>query len=435
MHASQVCGAAVSNRATHLAGIGYILLILALTINRVLDNWGAPHVQWLLGSGPGPVGGPGLAVGGLLGLGMVVVSISRGHASRVQLWMLVAIGGWMLAPILAMYLHGDIRDPRYWSIAGIGLGLAAASIMVPQDWANRMLLLLGFLYGWGSVFLGVSALVTDTPRNVLSFGGERYSRWLAMLGLDVDVGSVGVNSGFTPGRVYLGLTCGLLLVFSVRTLLTRRYPTWMWLSVPGMAIAILWAFSRTGLLIILVGLVASLIPWERAKSVWLVLAVFGLILVPVALSLLPSSGAVTDGTTVWRFALWRSYLDDGDVWGPFGAGPQMAAPDVADHAHQQLLEAQVVGGWLGLAGCLAFIILFALSAHRCAHMDHRAAIAVLFGMAAIFQLDVVTFANRYETINNAFVLIVVIAVRAADWRKSDSGHDTTLHPGGAHAGQ
>ena len=46
-------------------------------------------------------------------------------------------------------------------------------------------------------------------------------------------------------------------------------------------------------------------------------------------------------------------------------------------------EAQATGGWLSLAGCVAFLVLACFAARRAADVDNRTAIAVLFGMAGI----------------------------------------------------
>ncbi len=65
-----------------------------------------------------------------------------------------------------------------------------------------------------------------------------------------------------------------------------------------------------------------------------------------------------------------------------------------------------MGGWLGLAGCVAFVVLAAWIAVRVAGIDNRATLGVVFAMGAIFQVDVVTFSATYLVLNNAFVLIV-----------------------------
>ena len=100
---------------------------------------------------------------------------------------------------------------------------------------------------------------------------------------------------------------------------------------------------------------------------------------------------------------------------PFGVGPKPASPGIADHAHQQFLEALAVGGWLGFAGCLAFVVLATWVAVRAARLDNRAAIGVLFVMGAIFQVDVFTYSANYAALNNAYVLIVAILVSTAAW--------------------
>jgi O-antigen ligase len=106
---------------------------------------------------------------------------------------------------------------------------------------------------------------------------------------------------------------------------------------------------------------------------------------------------------------------------PFGVGPKPASPGYADHAHQQFLEALAIGGWLGLAGCLAFVVMAMWIAVRVAGLDNRATIGVLFVMGAIFQVDVFTYSANYTNLNNAYILIVAIVVSAAGILKPDAG--------------
>ncbi len=111
--------------------------------------------------------------------------------------------------------------------------------------------------------------------------------------------------------------------------------------------------------------------------------------------------------------LWHEYLSNPELWTPFGIGPRPAEAYISAHAHQQLLDTLAVGGWMGLAGVLAFVWLASRAAVRSAAWDGRAAIALVFAMAAIFQVDVVNYAASYASVNNPLVLIVVVVAATA----------------------
>lgn len=399
----------MANRGASRVGLAYVLAILAFTVLAVMASWSVPGLRvW-----PGPIRDSGYsgiwAALGWIGLGVVAYTAWRRAFSTLQLWLLVAVVGWLGSTSLSMAVHGDLDDPRLWSFTALGAGLVAAAALIQPAALRTTMLALGWFFGWGSIIAGLSDLVIGWP-SVLA-PEERFGRWVGMVGLDVD--SFGALSGVTPGRVYVGLTCGLLLVYSVRTLLSGDYPRWMWASCVGLTLAPLWALSRTGGVIMALGLVAPLVPWERFRVGWLMAAVFAVILLPLSLSWWLSERAVSDGTTAWRFDLWQDYLSRPGMWTPFGIGPQPFSLAYADHAHHQVLEAFATGGWLGLIGIVAFVVAAAVAAHRSAGRDARATIAVLFGMAAIFQVDVVTMTHRYATINIALVLIVAVIVNAA----------------------
>ena len=169
------------------------------------------------------------------------------------------------------------------------------------------------------------------------------------------------------------------------------------------------------MLAVAIGLLVTLIPVERLRRAfgWTLAGLFALILLPLGLSGWLATTPITDGTTTWRFDLWQDYLGNVAVWTPFGIGPKPSSPNYADHAHQQFLEALAVGGWLGLAGCVAFVVLAAWVAVRVAGLDNRATLGVVFVMGAIFQVDVVTFSATYAALNNAFVLIVAVIASSA----------------------
>ncbi len=392
-------------------GAGYFLAVLLVTMNVLLAQWGTVHIDLLVGKDSRNVGG--LIVLALAGAVVLIVASRTGSGNRLQCWMVAALALWLVPVAISIQLHGVLSDSRFWLMAVIVPAIGAAGILVDPGSLQRVLLVLGWIAGWGSVFVGVLRVTVGWPPVVIA-GEERFARWLSMVGIDVE--QAGFLNGLMLGRVYVGLTCGLLLVYTVRVLLTRSRQWWWWLSPVGLVTATLWSFSRTGLLIMVLGLLAALVPWQRVRPAWLVVALFAVLLLPLAASPLLERTGITDGTTVWRFDLWQDYVTRPGMWSPFGIGPQPSSLAYADHAHQQLLEAQATGGWLSLAGCVAFLVLACFAARRAADVDNRTAIAVLFGMAGILQLDVVTYTNTYTVVNNAQALTVVILVSAAGLR-------------------
>ena len=389
--------------------VGYILLALFVTFNLVLIAWGAPAVgirSWVVSDGRLP-GVGGLAVLAWAGLILIAVGAVGGDLSRRQWQLIAAVGLWIGSAAVSMTLHGQMGDMRYWYVAVAAVAVAVAGALIPFASLKRMLLLLGWFFGWGSVVAGLSDLILGWPPVLVE--DPRYQRWLAVVG--VDTGPLASINGVTPGRVYVGLTCAVLLVFAVRA----KPGKWTWVMSAGLIAATLWSFSRTGVVAIILGLLVTVIPVERIPKAfgWTLAALLTVILLPLATSGWFQTRRVTDGTTNWRLDVWQGHLSDPQVWMPFGVGPKPAVPGVADHAHQQFLEALVVGGWMGLAGCVTFVVLATWVAVRLAGIDNRTTLGVLFVMGAVFQVDVVTFAAAYAALNNAFILIVAIMVCAA----------------------
>ncbi len=390
-------------------GVGYVLLALFVTFNLVLVAWGPPargiaSWTWVEGALPGA---GGLAFLAWVGVLVIAVGALRGGISRHQWMIIAAVAAWIGSAAVSMVLHGVMSDSRFWSVAVASTAVAVAGALIPFATLKRLLQGLGWFFGWGSVLAGLSDLVFGWPTVLI--GDPRYERWLSVVG--INTGDLSSLNGVTPGRVYVGLTCAVLLVFAVRAAPGR----WTWIMSAGLVGATLWSFSRTGVVAIVVGLLVSLIPVERLRNAfaWVLGGLVAVILLPVSISWWLATTPITDGTTTWRFDLWRDYLTNPQVWMPFGNGPQRSVQGVADHAHQQFLEALAVGGWLGLAGCVAFVVLAAWIAVRVAGIDNRATLGVVFAMGAIFQVDVVTFSATYLVLNNAFILIVAVVASAA----------------------
>jgi hypothetical protein len=344
---------------------------------------------------------------------VTAVALWCGSLNSLQWKLVAAVTVWIGATALSMTLNGDLRDNRFWSVAAISGGVTIAGALAGRELMTRGLFGLGWFYGWGSVAVGLSDWLIGWP-TVLINDSDRYGRWLSMVGLNV--GDVPSLNGVTPGRVYVGLNCAILLVFAARTLHQRRAGWQSWVMPAGLVVAILWSFSRTGIVASVIGLAAALFPYERFKSrrtvAWTVGAVGVVMLLPLTLSSLLLRAPISDGTTRWRFNLWQEYLTTPEIWTPFGRGPRAASPGWADHAHQQILEALAGGGWLGLGGFLAFVVIACMIAISASEWDGRATIAVVFAAAAIFQVDVLTYSANYWTVNNALVLLLTILVAA-----------------------
>ena len=340
-------------------------------------------------------------------VGLVVSAVAAvSGLSRLQWWQIAALATWMVAPALSSLFLGSLQDGRFWTVAIASTAVGFAGVLMPADLRRRLLVGLGWFYGWGSVLVAVSQLVFGGP--IVIVGGDpRYGRWLSALGLPVsDVGSL---NGLTPGRIFLAMNCGLLLVYVVRLLLRDRSGWRGWLMPLGLVLALGWSFGRVGLFAAVLGLVGAAVPWQRWRPVWPFLAAVAVFALPLGVSRVLTLGK---GTTQWRFDLWDKYFGAG-IWGPFGIGPQTPPDPIRGHAHNQLLETLASGGWIGIAGLLAFLFLGFVAAARVAVLDNRATYAVLFGMCAVFASDVVTFAPTFTILNSAFVIGVVVILGAS----------------------
>ncbi len=393
----------VRPRWLEVVGLAYILGVLLLALKGIVMPW--------FGSMPSPESGASeLALLGWTGAVVLLLVGWRGDLAVRQWQLVAAVAAWCATPALSMVMHGSLQDSRFWSVAFASVGVAAAGAVLSAQTVRRLMYGLGWFFGWGSVLAGVSELVWGRP-GVLVVDGDRFAQWLSRLGLDVE--QVTSLNGLMGGRIFVGMTCAVLLVYVVRTMTGHATPAWMWVMPLGLVLAAAWSFARVGWSAIALGLLAALLPWERIRAGWLAATLLVVALAPLALLLTVGSGWIPDGTTRWRFDLWDKYLGDPGMLGPFGIGPQNPPDWIRGHAHQQFLESQATGGWLATAGLVAFLILGALAARAAASLDNRAAIAVLFAAVAIFQSDVITFAPTFLSLNNASVLVVVVVLSSA----------------------
>lgn len=392
-------------------GIGYVLLALLVILNVVVSAWDPPALG--VASWVERRGSTGLGVTAWIGLGVVLVAAKWGQLARLQWQLAVVVGLWVGMPAISMTLHGSLADGRYWAVAWASISIVAGGALISAELLRMLMYGLGWFYGWGSVAVGLADSFLDWPE-VLVGGDDRYSRWLSALG--IDAGEVPALNGLLGGRIFVGMTCAVLLVYVVRVMLSRPTSWWLWLIPIGLLSAAGWSFARVGATAMFVGLVAATIPWERLRLPWLAGVLVAVALAPILVVQIVGSGWLPEGTTRWRVDLWQRYLSDATVLRPFGRGPQAPLDWVTGHAHNQFLESQATGGWLALAGLVGFLVLGAVAARASAHVDHRAAVAVLFTAVAIFQVDVLTFAPTFVNLNGAFVLVLVVIASSAGAR-------------------
>ena len=400
----------MDNRWPGYAAEAYLVAVALLPVNAALAAWGspAPYLGWLLTAEGEPPGTRGLAVMAWLGVVVIALAVWTGSASTPQWQIVAAVALWTGAPAVSMVLRGSLQDSRFWSIAVICVAVSMAATVVPRTLLRQTLFGLSWFFGWGSVVAGLADLACGWPQ-VLIGGDARYGRWLSALGLPV--GEVPSLNGVTPGRIFLAMTCASLLVYSVRSMLRRSYAWWMWIMPAGLIAAAAWSFGRGGLLGMVVGLAAAVVPWERWRAMWAYMSLLLIMLVPLGVAAFTSD--VGDGTTQWRFDLWAKYASNPDMWTPFGIGPETPPDIIAGHAHHQMLESLATGGWLAAAGLLGFLYLATVAARRAAATDGRATLAVLFAAATIFQADVLTFAPTFNVPNSAQTILIAVVVSAA----------------------
>ena len=390
-------------------GTGYLLICVWVTVNAVFTSfgWPFPHSQWLAGE---PAGGRGLALLAACGVAVSLAAVGS-HAVSPRQWPLIAaLAAWLLGPWLSMVVLGSSYDARYWKIAVSGCAVAFAATVVTANHLAALLRFLGWVFGWGSVIAGVSQLFVGWPV-VLIGGDQRHLEWLSTLGISAS--STMVLNGLSPGRLFLAMTCGLLLVIVLRQ---GRFGTHRWtttLLAAGLVLAVLWSAGRVGVMAAGTGLIAAMIPWHRWPR-WV--AFLSAIVIPLAPLVASRAFISPEGSAQWRFDLWSSYFSQTDVWSPFGLGPAEPVVAVRGHAHNQLLESLSGGGWISLGGLLAFLYL-ALVVARLAEDNHLTE-GIVFAMCGIFAFDVLSFAPSFTSLNTAFVMGVGVVVNAASPRHS-----------------
>jgi hypothetical protein len=387
-------------------GLSYLAVCLWVTLNElfVAIGWPFPHAAGLLDGAHR--GSTGLVFLAACGLGVSIVAVANGTVIAYQRPLLLALGAWLVGPALSITLLGTLEGRgRYWMVAVAGTAVGFGATAVRPDHFARLLRALGWFFGWGSVAAGVGQLLFGWPV-VLIDGDLRHTQWLARFGVTVD--SVKILNGLSPGRLFLSMVCGLLLVVMLRERSTRA-PRWSTaVMVAGLVIAMMWSAGRIGVIAAGVGAVAAMIPWQRWSGWWTFSAALAVPLVPLAVSRLLH---LSTGSAQWRFDLWTTYFSRMGLWAPFGLGPQEPITAIRGHAHNQLLESLSTGGWISLAGVVAFLYAGLRVARRVD--DNRVTYGVIFAMCGIFAFDVLTFAPTSLGLNCALVVAVAAVVNAA----------------------
>lgn len=387
------------------AGGGYLVLCLLVGLNPLFVSfgWPFPHAASLLAGAQ--VGARGLSLLAVCGVLISIVAVVTGTVAPGQRPLLLALSAWVAGPALSLLVLGSLQDGRYWAAAASGLAVGFASTTVRPDHLANLLRVLGWVFGWGSVVAGVSQLIVGWP-SVLIPGDPRHVQLLAHVGIRVD--SITVLNGLSPGRIFLSMTCGLLLVMLLRQprLKASRWTRAVMLA--GLVLAMVWSAGRVGLVAVTVGVLASLIPWRRWPR-WVAFSVA--LAIPVLPLVASQYLRAAENSAQWRFDLWTSYLARPGLWSPFGLGPLSPSTPIRGHAHNQILETLAVGGWVGLAGLVAFLYL-GLQVARNAN-DNSLTYSVIFAVCGISAFDVVTFAPTSVALNSVFVLAVAVVVNAA----------------------
>lgn len=415
-----------------LFGVAYLLLVPAYSMGFLLAASGWTRVGVVgFNSGDKP-GSNGLTLLAWLGVGVAFSSLISGRPTRRQWQLSGVIGVWIGAVAPVAVVKGQPWDSRYVTFGVIAAAVALAAATPRPEYVRRTLFGMGWVLGWGSVVLGITTVLTGWP-GVAIKGDPRFAEWLQMLRLPVS--EVYWLNGLSPGRLFLGMSTSLLLVYTVRTVLRRHCPWWCWALPLGLLFSLVWSFSRTGLLAAAVGLLATLLPYERlkgtagAKAAFAFVGQVAILLVPLLIASTGMARLVSDGTTQSRFEIWRDYLTNGRFWLPLGLGPGEPVIFDADHAHNQLLQSQVLGGWVAVAALLAFLFVASLVAMCVAGRDGRATVGVLFSSAVIFGFDILSPAIRHWSLNTALVVLIAVVVSAAGLEDRSSDMNQTADVG------
>ncbi len=388
-------------------GLAYLIAVLLVGLNYVVFLWGSPAPSWSgLVTGSGLPGGQGLALLAVLGAVSAVYCVRSYPPTRLQTMMIAAVAVWGLGPALSMTLLGTLHDTRIYLVAVIGVCACATASAVPGELLTRLLIVYAWIVGWGSIGAALVQVLTGWPQVLTGEGDPRYSRWLSWVGLDV--GGPAALNGVSPGRVFLGMTCAVIagyLLFALGR--PRRLSGWLMLL--GLLLALLWSFSRAGYLGLGIGICAALIPWSRWRLWVLLAALWAVMMLPLVAGLGLGPAALPEGTFGWRVELWQRYVADTALFSPLGMGPRLPADPVVGHAHQQVLESLATGGWLGLLGFVAFVVVAAAIARESAR---RSVVAVLFASAAMWSIDVFTFSATSYVLNGAFVVLLAVVAGA-----------------------
>jgi hypothetical protein len=375
----------------------------------------------------------------------LVVAVVRRVPSVLQ-WVLIGlITAWALTPWVSLGLQQERWEPRYLAIGATTGGVALASTLAGAHLVRWILFTVGSLWVGASVLLGLIASSTSSrvlPGALDLDPSDRYTQWVRGLGLDVPAGSIQALVGLSQHRNLLGMLVAVVLVLQLRHVLSlgirsiSRYALLGLLAIgPGLsAIALLWTMSRTAILAAIAGVLASLIPIERVRdNRWLLAVGLGIVLLASAPLLMRDAldAVLAGGNLEWRVDVWQQFLAEPGIMSPLGLGPEVLSPKLAAHAHSQVLESLVVGGWVGVSLLVALTVVGAAAAARAAEFDSRAAFACIVTIAIVSQFEVLATPRRMLGLNPAAIIAIAVVVSAAGLVTArDRGQPATTAPPG-----
>ncbi len=432
-------------------GVTYLVLCLATVMRSAYRYHGLPlSLVSSESASVWPAGATGgLKLTSLLTILLLGCALATRALTRLQWAFTGVVAVWLLAPSFSLLVVSGTFDKRLLAFAATGAGIAVAAALAGARITRWTLFWSGSVWALASLILGLTAALSGgrlVRTSLESDPGDRYTRWLRALGLDLGEGSVQALLGLSLHRQLLGMLLAMFLVLQVRHLMSvganPRVLTLLVLLGPlSTGLALLWSMSRTSIVAAIVGLAASVLPIQRLparRAIPLVsLAVVLIVTTPALLrGWIASSG---DGTLAWRGALWDQLLDLPGFWSPLGLGPRASFPNGASHAHNQALEAISMGGWLGLVALVVLVVISAFVAVHAAQLDRRATFACLMTAAVISQFEILTPTSLSWQMNPGLVVLVGVVASSAGLVRSarpaiQDQAPTSDDPNGSHEG-
>jgi hypothetical protein len=303
--------------------------------------------------------------------------------------------------------------------------VAVAASLAGSGLTQWLIWTVGVVWSLGSLILGVIATATGSrwvPGALEPNTIDRYTAWFQSLGFPLPDGALRALEGLSIHRNLLGMLLALVLVAQLRHVLgldvTRRTRYALAALGPGLTtLALVWTLSRTAIVAAVAGVAAGLLPVERIRRPWHLVAVsvvpILLVITPVIVRGILAGQSDPAGTLAWRVRVWDEFLASPGVWGPLGLGPAATVSVRQAHAHNQALDALVTGGWLGALSLLVLVLLATAASVRAAALDHRAAFSCIMAAAFIAQFEILTNPDEVPLVNPALVVLIAVVASSA----------------------